>query len=121
MTWIARYWSRKKTIVPIATENRSRCSRTRTSSESPCSLKQAATKKTLFSAETGNEVLRSCFETISPSHGPLEHVADDDFTNNSRFLYFCTDPENGSTSSRRPSLVTTILSLLFAEAERKGQ
>ena len=104
------------------TRSISRCFRTKTPSGSPCSPTEAATAKSCSRPETENEVLRSRSETNSPSHVPLEHVTDGDFREQLELsvLYFCTDLENGSTSSRC-LLTTTMLNLLFAAAEQKGK
>ena len=66
-----------------ATENRRRCSRTKTSSGSPCSLAEAATELPSSHFETEIEVIRSCSETITPSSELLECVVSGDCHSNS--------------------------------------
>ena len=62
-----------------ATGKRNRCCRTKTSSGSPCPPLEAATRIPCSHLDTENEVLHSSSKTISPSHGPLKHVAEGDF------------------------------------------
>ena len=104
-----------------AAENRSRCSRTKTSSGRPCSLREAATENSCSHPETENEVLRSSSKTISPSHGPLEHVADDDFH---KQLVLCVPlyrSRERMSEFKTSSLTMRILNLFLAEAEQKGK
>ena len=101
-----------------ATVNISRCFRTKTPSGSPCSSTESATERSCSDPETENEVLRSSSETISPSHGPLDYVVDGDF----RKQLVLSVPRYSSGGwkyeFKTSSLTSTILNLIFAEAEQ---
>ena len=97
-----------------ATVNVSRCSRTKTSSGSP-------DRKSCFHPETENEVLRASSETISPSHGPLEHVVDGDFRKQLVLSVPLYISGGWKSEFKTSSLTSTILNLIFAEAGQKGK
>ena len=104
-----------------ATGNVSRCSRTKPSSGSPCSPTESATEKSCFHPETENEVLRASSETISPSHGPLEHVVDGDFRKQLVLSVPLYISGGWKSEFKTSSLTSTILNLIFAEAGQKGK
>ena len=96
-------WNRETVVW----ENGSHCSRTETSSRP--TLRQK------------NEVIRSCSETISPSREPLECVASGDY--HKQLVLSVSTYGNGGWKYefKTSSLTTTILNLIFNEAERNGK
>ena len=103
------------------TGNGSRCSRTETSSRSLCPPTKAATETPCSHSETENEVIRSCSETISPSREPLEYVAAGDY--HEQLVLSVSTYGNGGWKYEFKTFffVTTILNLIFNEAEQNGK
>ena len=103
-----------------ATGNGSRCSHTKTSSESLCSLTEAATQIPHSHLETENEVLCSGSETMSLSHVPLDHVAEGDFHKQLVLSLPLYRSGEWKYELKTSSLTTTILHLSSLK-RNKGQ
>ena len=121
MTSIARYYKPHEDHRAHAKGNFSKCSRTKTPSGCPCSPAEVATEKSCSRAETENGVLRSSSKTISPPLRPLEHVANSDFRKQLELSVPLHRPGEWKYELKTSSLTTTILNLIFAEAEHKGK
>ena len=116
MTWTAHYNHRAQ-----ATGNGSRCFRTETSSGSLCPPAEAATEIPCSHFETNRSgpFLFRYNQSFAWIAGVVSQMAI--ITSNSCYPRLRTEPENGSTNSRRLFLTTTILNLIFNEAEQKGK
>ena len=78
MTWTTHY-NHKKTVVPKPLGIETVLLAPRDRAEVLVLLRRQRTEIPCSHFGTENEVIRSCSETISPSRGPLEYVADGDY------------------------------------------
>ena len=103
-------------------QNAHRCSLSEPPSEKPCSRSEILVGKSCSRPETPSCIVK--LESASktrPSRESLEQVADDDFRKQLELSLPLHKPGKWHYVFQMSSFTTTILNLLFAEAEHKGQ
>ena len=82
--------------------------------ENPCSRLEMPSENSVWRTSTDTPMPQSSSETS-------EHVVEDDPRSSSSCRYFSMNLENGKHEFKMSSFTTTILNLLFTEAEQKGK
>ena len=104
-----------------ATSNETSCPRAEAPSKRPCSPAGTLVEKPCSRPETASEVSRSLTETISPSREPLEQVAGGHFRKQFELTVPLCRSGEWKYEFKTSKLSTTMLNLLFSEAEQKGK
>ena len=123
----------RKSLHIETIRNAHRCSRSETASEKPCSRSETLVERSCSRLETLVE--KFCFRSETPSFAvkleyasktqpsreSLEQVADNDFRKQLELSVPLHKPGEWKYEFKMSSFTSTMLNLLFAEAERKGK